>query len=62
MKLLSLITLSVLAVALSSCGVTSNERKPVPPQGSEANYMPWNTPQAGEGSSAFGGALNNQYR
>ena len=57
MKHLAMILLAVAGVslALTSCGTT--EEVPVGPQSSESN-MPWNTPQPGEGSGAFGGVFS----
>jgi hypothetical protein len=32
----------------------------VGPQSSDANYMPWNTPQPGEGTGGMGGAFERR--
>ncbi len=47
--------MALLGMALTSCGTTDDG--PVGPQSTESN-MPWNTPQPGEGSGAFGGVFN----
>ena len=52
--LLSLAGLGV-ALVLGSCATTKQE--PIGPV-SDKSDMPWNTPQPGEGGSAFGGLLN----
>lgn len=46
----------------ASCADNSTaKRKPVPAPGSEdANYIPWNVPQAGEGAGAFGGMFDQR--
>lgn len=52
---LMLAGMGLLALGLTGCGTT--EPRPVGPESAESN-MPWNTPQPGEGTGAFGGAFN----
>ena len=50
--------LIVLALGfLGGCSM-EKERKPVGPQGTVEGDMPWNRPQPGEGSGAFGGVFD----
>jgi hypothetical protein len=44
---------------LFSCAEKEKERVAVPPK-SNASHMPWNRPQAGEGSGQFGGMLQRR--
>ena len=52
--------LIVLAFGFLVGCATEKTRKPVGPQGSTDEYMPWNTPQAGEGQGAFGGMFDQR--
>lgn len=45
----------LLGLGLTSCG--TSDPGPVGPESAESN-MPWNTPQPGEGTGAFGGVFN----
>jgi hypothetical protein len=58
-------TLVAILIGLSLTGlvcscVSAPEKKPVGPQSSDANYMPWNTPQPGEGTGGMGGAFERR--
>ena len=49
--------MALLGLGLTSC--SSTYEPPVGPESAESN-MPWNTPQPGEGSGAFGGVFNQR--
>ena len=51
------LSLVCLGAGLMLGGCATPEPEPVGPQ-SALSDMPWNTPQAGEGSAAFGGLLS----
>ncbi|MDA0767490.1 MAG: hypothetical protein O3A92_11790 [Verrucomicrobia bacterium] len=55
------LTLLGLGVGLILGGCATTEPAPVGPV-SEESDMPWNTPQPGEGGSAFGGMLDQGRR
>ena len=52
---MALVGMVVLGLGLTGCGTT--DEVPMGPQSEESN-MPWNTPQPGEGTGAFGGVFS----
>lgn len=55
--------ISLSSFILVSCGgnsSTADERKPVPPKGSDESSQPWNVPTGPEGAGMLGGLLEGR--